>query len=41
MDRFQYINILKQQSAEELNTLDTFAFYQDNDPKRTSHIAKM
>lgn len=44
MDRFQYLDILKQnvkQSAEKLGILDSFSFYQDNDPKHTSHVAKL
>lgn len=32
MDRFQYLQMLKQ-SAEELNKLDKFAFYKDDNPK--------
>lgn len=44
MNRFQYLDILKQnvkQSADKLNILDTFPFYQDNDPQHTSHVAQM
>lgn len=42
MDRFQYLHILKQnveQSAEELNIVDKFVFYQEHDSKDISNVA--
>lgn len=44
MDKFVYLNILKQnvkQSAVKLGIADSFAFYQDNDPKHTSAVVKL
>lgn len=44
MDKYQYINILKQnvrQSAEKLGILDNFALYADNDPKHSAYISRL
>lgn len=44
MNKYDYINILKnnlRDSAEKLGILNSFKFYSDNDPKHTSHVAKM
>lgn len=44
MDKTVYLNILKdnvKKSAEKLNLPASFTFQHDNDPKHTSHIARM
>uniref|UniRef100_A0A034WUD9 Transposable element Tcb1 transposase n=1 Tax=Bactrocera dorsalis TaxID=27457 RepID=A0A034WUD9_BACDO len=44
MNRFSYLDILKanvKQSVTKLGIESNFAFYQDNDPKHTSEVAKM
>ena len=43
MDKYQYLDILKnnlKQSAEKLGILESFHFYQDNDPKHTAGVVK-
>lgn len=43
MDRFMYLNILKQNlvaSARKLEIADDFRFYQDNDPKHSSRVVQ-